>query len=213
MTNTTIFDKIGITVQIDGEGAPSRKEQRAAAKSELEGIAPANMAELYEALKSKGFGVNFGVKLYKKGDEFVSPEAEAAYIHAKVLFGYLQTLAIRYKAAAIYAYEADNKKSEVYKNMLEARTALYEGIKAFCAEDEANITRKCKAADAESISTFAAKFTFKGEFITEGVKYTQNSLTAFAMAFMRYIAADDESIITSRQAVQNGLARLQKKAK
>lgn len=212
MTNTTIFDKIGITVQIDGEAAPSRKEQRAAAKSELEGIAPANMAELYEALKSKGFGVNFGVSLYKKGGEFASPEAEAAYIHAKVLFGYIQTLAIRYKAAAIFA-EAEGKKSEAYKAMIEARSALYEGIKAFCAEDEADITRKCKAADAESISTYAAKFTFKGEFITEGVKYTRNSLTAFAMAFMRYLAADEEGIEASCIAVQNGLARLQKKAK
>lgn len=207
MTNKEIFEKANIT--ISETTAPSRKEQRKAARDELEGSAPANLSELFAALSSKGFGVNFGVKLYKSGSDFVSTEAEAAYIHAKVFFGYIQNAAIRYKAAALIAEgEGNNKKSKEYTAMCERRTDLYNAIKEFCAE--ACIDRKCKAADAESISTFAAKFTYKGEYITEGVKYAPTSLTVFAMAFMRYIAADVDGIDTTTAAINNRLVRLAK---
>lgn len=209
MTNQEIFDKIGITMQINEDDVPSRKEQRKTAKSELEGTNPATFKELVWSLHKYGFAVNFGVKLYKGDDGEFLPDGESAYVHAKVMFNYLQTLAIRYKYMAIHA-EIEGKKSATYKKMIEARTAFYDALKDFCGENEAHIDRKCTAADCESISTFAARFTFYGADIKEGVKYTRASLTNFAMQTLRYLFAGNVGIESAVKSVEKSLVRLTK---
>lgn len=251
MTNQEIMAIIGVTTQISGDVAPSRKEQRDSAKTELEGSNPQNLEALYKALKSKGFGVGFSQKLYKSGDSYVTnkgmmvhkflkgeeesmligiltegaeylpitaktPEekevfhatnGEDNFTHAKIMFSYVQNMAIRYKLASL-ELDSDSKSKAKKDAYTEARNKFYTALVSL--KDEMGIVTKCKASDAESISTFAAKFTYKTAYITDGIKYAPAGLNTFANNVMKYLAAESEGMETSIEALARRQARLSK---
>lgn len=207
MTNQEIMAIIGVTTQISGDVAPSRKEQRDSAKTELEGFNPETLEALYNALKSKGFGVGFSQKLYKRGSDFVTAAAEDNFTHAKIMFSYVQNMAIRYKLASL-ELDSDSKSKAKKDAYTEARNKFYTALVSL--KDEMGIVTKCKASDAESISTFAAKFTYKTAYITDGIKYAPAGLNTFANNVMKYLAAESEGMETSIEALARRQARLSK---
>ena len=203
MTKTNILDLIGKTVKIEETAAPSRKEQRADAREELYGTNPVNIAELFNVLKSKGFGVGFTKKLYTdKGGDFLSG-GEDAYTHARVQFSALQYFAIKFKLQAI-AEAAESKKSAAYKEAENKFFAIWKDTRA-----EMGIEGKCTAADSLTIATFAAKYSYKSEYITDGIKYTPAALSTFILNVMKFLAAEN-TLENSSEAVSKRIDRLTK---
>ena len=184
-------------VQIDLTIAPSRKEQRAAAKEAAKAAAPADIKTLYEVLKTAAFGFSFTKSLYQIDKEWIDDEAEAAYIHIKVSFEYLQFLAIQYKKAAILCGDTAKASGKAVKAAKEAKNKLFDYLKTIKAE--AGIDSKCSAHDPEFLAAAAARFTYRSEYLKDGVKYAPATLSRFIIDVFKYLDSGIEGIDTAAE--------------
>ena len=196
-------------VQIDLTIAPSRKEQRAAAKEAAKAAAPADIKSLYEVLKTAAFGFSFTKSLYQINKEWIDDEAEAAYIHIKVSFEYLQFLAIQYKKAAILCGDTAKASGKAVKAVKEAKNKLFAALKDFKAE--AGIDSKCSAHDPEFLAAAAARFTYRSDYLKDGVKYAPATLSRFIIDTFKYLDSGVEGIDTAAELCHKRLDKDNKK--